>query len=100
MVLKVVIRFVAKIGELPGNGCNFCFKRCKRCFFCSIGVSPIPLLLEGGVAESRGGRLSYNTKYQQFMHSPTTSPCGYSSFQKKENEVTTDFLVNSNRSYF
>ena len=28
------------------------------------------------------------------MHSPTTSPYGYSSFPKEEIEGTTDFLVN------
>lgn len=44
-------------------------------------VSVAPLLLEGGVAEGRGGRLAVQVSDGAL---PTTSPCGDSSFQKEE----------------
>mgnify|MGYP001698384301 FL=1 len=43
-----------------------------------------PSFGEGGVAESRGGRWIHNVDNKRFMHSPTTSPYGYSSFPKEE----------------
>ena len=53
------------------------------------------LLREGGVVEDRGGRrnnvYSYFFVYERFMHSPTTSPYGYSSFPKEEIEDTIDY---------
>ncbi|MBT9925924.1 MAG: hypothetical protein ACLVE2_06225 [Bacteroides caccae] len=49
-------------------------------------VSPFPSFGEGGVAESRGGRWIHNADNKRFMHSPTTSPYGDSSFPKEENE--------------
>ena len=48
-------------------------------------VSVAPLLLEGGVAEGRGGRLAVQVSDGAL---PTTSPCGDPSFQKKESSVT------------
>ncbi|MCS2590527.1 hypothetical protein NXX56_03245 [Bacteroides thetaiotaomicron] len=46
------------------------------------------LLREGGVVEDRGGRrdnvCSYFFVNDRIMYSPTTSPYGYSSFQKEE----------------
>ncbi|MFR4675918.1 MAG: hypothetical protein ACLT8W_02385, partial [Bacteroides caccae] len=42
--------------------------------------------LEGGVAESRGGRWIHNADNNRLTHSPTTSPYGDSSFPKEENE--------------
>ena len=48
-------------------------------------VSVAPLLLEGGVAEGRGGRLAVQVSDGAL---PTTSPCGDSSFQKEESSVT------------
>ncbi|KAA2318843.1 hypothetical protein [Bacteroides caccae] len=55
-------------------------------------VSPFPSFREGGVAESRGGRWIHNADNKRFMHSPTTSPYGDSSFPKEENGDTTDWL--------
>jgi len=34
------------------------------------------------------------------MYSPTTSPYGYSSFPKEENEDTTDFLATPHLRYY
>ena len=52
----------------------------------------ILLLREGGVVEDRGGRKNNVYTYffvnDRIMHSPTTSPYGYSSFPKEENRVT------------
>ena len=47
-------------------------------------VSPIPLLREEGVAESRGGRWIHNADNNRLIYSPTTSPYGDSSFPKEE----------------
>ena len=56
----------------------------------------IPLLPEGGVSEGRGGRIKRGSSYlivdDRLMYLPTTSPYGYSSFLKEENEDRTDFL--------
>ncbi|WP_308768518.1 hypothetical protein [uncultured Bacteroides sp.] len=54
-------------------------------------VSPTPLLQEGGVAESRGGRCSISIENQEVMHSPTTSSYGYFSFLKEESGDTLVF---------
>ena len=52
----------------------------------------ILLLREGGVVADRGGRKNNVYTYffvnDRIMYSPTTSPYGYSSFPKEENEVT------------
>ena len=58
------------------------------------GVSD-PLLQEGGVAESRGGRYIRSIENQELAHSPTTSPCGYSSFLKEESQDSIDYSVDS-----
>ena len=50
-----------------------------------VGGISIPLLREGGVAESRGGRWIHNADNNRLTHSPTTSPYGDSSFPKEEN---------------
>jgi len=46
------------------------------------------LLREGGVVKDRGGRRNNVCSYffinDRITHSPTTSPCGYSSFPKEE----------------
>ena len=47
-------------------------------------VTQIPLLREGGVPKGRGGRYTNSIVNESFMHSPTTSPYGYSSFPKEE----------------
>ncbi len=49
------------------------------------GVSSAPLLPEGGVSEGRGGRTATQASYTP---SPTTSPCGDSSFPKEESVET------------
>jgi hypothetical protein len=62
-----------------------------------VGSISILLLREGGVVADRGGRRNNVYTYffvnDRIMYSPTTSPYGYSSFQKEENGDTTDFLV-------
>ena len=67
------------------------------------GVS-LFLLPEGGVVEDRGGRkndvCSYFIVNDRVMYSPTTSPYGYSSFPKEENEDTTDFLATPHLRYY
>ena len=47
-------------------------------------VTQIPLLREGGVPKGRGGRYTNSIVNESFMHLPTTSPYGYSSFPKEE----------------
>ena len=54
------------------------------CEFHKSSLSPFPSFGEGGVAESQGGRWIHNVDNKRFMHSPTTSPYGYSSFPKEE----------------
>ena len=51
------------------------------------GLSPIPLLLGGGVPVGRGGRERITEKFsfQMYLSSPTTSPFGYSSSREEEN---------------
>ncbi|KAB5119184.1 hypothetical protein GAC59_20425 [Bacteroides thetaiotaomicron] len=55
------------------------------------------LLREGGVVEDRGGRknnvYSYFSVNERVIHSPTTSPYGYSSFPKEENGDTTVLFI-------
>ena len=43
-----------------------------------------PSFWEGGVPKGRGGRYTNSIVNESFMHSPTTSPYGYSSFPKEE----------------